>query len=286
MAKSLKRMNSTPFIHWTKPAITTLLLVFIYASCHAFQIDIKNNRLTVKAIQVPMQDLLRQLAADYDIGVRIDPAINPPVTAAFNNRPLEAGLKSILKPHNHVLLWKANPHAGEHPSEPAHLLDEIHIFRPGEKGEMVDIAPPQKKNIPQRTALPSTKIIIKGNKVFVPVTLAYNGNEIQTTLLFDTGASSIVLHQNVADQLGIEEYQASQGRGVGGLKIMTKAAVLNYVVVGPHKKENLRTDIIEYQGTVDSDYNGLLGMNFIKGLKYTIDFKNQAIQWIPLSASE
>jgi hypothetical protein len=72
---------------------------------------------------------------------------------------------------------------------------------------------------------------------------------------------------------------------VGGLQIMTKAAVLNSVVVGPHKKENLRADIIEYQGTADSDYNGLLGMNFIKGLRYNIDFKNQAIQWGPLSAS-
>lgn len=279
-------MISPPFLHWTKPAFTVLLLIFIYAPCHAFQIEIKNNRLTVEAIQVPMQELLKQLAADYDIGVRIDPAINPPITASFKNRPLEAGLKSILKPHNHVLLWKANPHAGEHPSEPAHLLDEIHIFRPGEKGEMVDIEDPQNKKIPQRTAPASTKIIIKGNKVFVPVTLAYNGNEIQTSLLFDTGASNIVLHQNVADQLGIEEYQESQGRGVSGLQIMTKATMLNYVVVGPHKKENLRADIIEYQGTVDSDYNGLLGMNFIKGLKYTIDFKNQAIQWSPLSASK
>lgn len=278
-------MISTPFIRWTKSALPVLLLIFIYAPCHAFQIEIRNNRLTVEARQVPMQDLLKQLAVDYDISVRMDPAINPPITASFKNRPLEAGIKSILKPHNHILIWKTNPHAGEHPSEPAHLLDEIHIFRPGEKGEMVEIGPLQKKKIPQRTALPSTKIIIEGNKVFVPVTLAYNGNEIQTTLLFDTGASSIVLHQNVADQLGIEEYQESQGRGVGGLQIMTKAAVLSYVVVGPHKKENLRADIIEFQGTADSDYNGLLGMNFIKGLKYTIDFKNQTIQWSPLSAS-
>lgn len=278
-------MISTSFLHWTKPALAVLLLIFINGPCHAFQIEIKNNRITVEAFQVPMQDLLKQLAADYDIGVRMDPAINPPVSASFKNRPLEAGLKSILKPYNHVLLWKANPRAGEHPSEPLHLLDEIHIFKPGEKGEMVAIEPAQKKDAPRGTALPGTRIIIKGNKVFVPVTLAYNGHEIQTSLLFDTGASSIVLHQNVADQLGIEEYQESQGRGVSGLQIMTKAAVLNYVVVGPHKKENLRADIIEYQGTADSDYNGLLGMNFIKGLKYTIDFKNQAIVWSSLSAS-
>jgi predicted aspartyl protease len=81
--------------------------------------------------------------------------------------------------------------------------------------------------------------------------------------------------------LGIDEYQESQGRGVGGVQIQTKATKLNYVLVGPNKKENLRADIIEYQGPEDKDYNGLLGMNFIRGLKYTIDFDNQTIRWLP-----
>ena len=51
--------------------------------------------------------------------------------------------------------------------------------------------------------------------------------------------------------------------------------------IGPHTKKDLRADIIAYQGEVDARYNGLLGMNFIRGLKYTIDFDNQVIQWLP-----
>lgn len=258
-----------------------LLLPIICSPSHAFQIEIENHKLTVDANQVPMQKLLKKISTEHGIALHMDPAINPPITVSFQNRDLEDGLKSILKPHNHVLFWKSNPVFSNNPSAPAYLLAQIHVFRPGEKGQMIEINAAPKESTPEPQAIPATKIKIKGNKVFVPVTLAYQDKEIRTTLLFDTGASSIVLHQNVAEQLEIDEYKESQGRGVGGVKINTKATRLSYVVVGPNKKENLRADIIEYQAPADEDYNGLLGMNFIRGLKYTIDFDNQTIQWTP-----
>lgn len=274
-------MIRTAPIHRYIFMLVIFLLSIISAPSHAFQIKIENHKLSVDANQVPMQDLLKKISAEHGITLRMDPAINPPVTISFQNRDLEDGLKSILKPHNHVLFWKANPFISSTPSAPAYLLAQIHVFRPGEKGQMIEINAAPKESAPAPQAIPATKIKIKGNKVFVPVTLAYKGNEIQTTLLFDTGASSIVLHQDVAEQLEIDEYRESQGRGVGGVRISTKATRLNYVMVGPNKKENLRADIIEYRGPADEDYNGLLGMNFIRGLKYTIDFDNQTIQWRP-----
>jgi hypothetical protein len=256
-------------------------LIFVSDPCRAFQIEIKNHRLTVKADRVPLQDLLKKLSFEYDITVRMDPAINPKVTASFQNRTLEDGLKSILTPHSHVLLWKTVPLHQRSPSAPAHRLDQIHIFRPGEKEQMVEIKAPLSKTALEKPPVHQTKVTIKGNKVFVPVTLSYADREIKTTLLFDTGAGSIVLHEDVAGQLGIDEYEESQGRGVGGVRIQTKAAKLNYVAVGPNKKADLRVDIVDYQGPEDADYNGLLGMNFIRGLKYTIDFDNQTIRWLP-----
>jgi predicted aspartyl protease len=260
-----------------------LLLIFfgMVAPCYGFQIEIRNDKLSVDAQQVPLQTLLKQLAADYGITLRMDPAINPLITASFVDRNLEDGLKSILKPYNHVLFWKSVTRKPNRSSSPAYRLDEIHVFHPGKKRRMVEIEALPEPIEPEAPIPVETNVIIKGNKVFVPVTLVYGDNEVQTTLLFDTGAGSIVLHQRVADQLGIEEFQPSRGQGVGGLPIVTRMTRLTSVEVGPHKKENLRADIVEFQGTEDTDYNGLLGMNFIRGLKFSIDFENQTIRWAP-----
>ncbi len=268
-----------------------ILALCMHSPLQADQIEIKGDKLSVEANRIPMRELMKQLSANYGITVRIDPAINPLITIAFKNRNLEDGLKAILKPHNHVFIWKAGVSGPTNATEGTFELKEIHVYRPGQKNRMISIdgsrqpPPPEPESeIEDETTAPSsqeTPLIIKGNKVFIPVTLGYENNETETFLIFDTGAGSIVLHENVARQLGIEGGPASEGEGVGGFKIATRTTRLSYVQVGPHKKKNLRADIISYQGEADADYNGLLGMNFIRGLKYTIDFDAQVIKWNP-----
>jgi predicted aspartyl protease len=125
-----------------------------------------------------------------------------------------------------------------------------------------------------------TKVIIEGNQVLVPVTLGYEDNKTNALLLLDTGASIMVLHQNVADKLKIKKFQQGTARLPGGGEIKTKVAELDYVKVGPHKKDNLRTGIIEHKGP-SVRYMGLLGMNFLKDLEYNVDFNRQVIEWNP-----
>ena len=267
------------------------LTLCLHDPLSASLVEINGDKISIEANQIPMQEVLKQLSTNYGITVRIDPDINPLIIVSFKNRDLEDGLKAILKLHNHVFVWKTKAQATSGSISPTYKLDEIHIFKPGQKDRMVNIqesdrsAPseelPQPEAEPEAQAepLPETRVIIKDNKVYVPVTLGYENNEMETSLIFDTGASSIILHANVAQQLGIEQGQVSQGEGVGGMKIATHTTRLSFVQVGPFKKDNLRADIISYEGAADADYNGLLGMNFIRGLKYTIDFNEQVIRW-------
>jgi hypothetical protein len=260
-----------------------LFVMGAFSPLHAYRMEIHGDRISIDANQIPLRGFLKQLSTDYGITVRIDPAINPLITVSFSNRDLEDGLKAILKPHNLIFVWKKRTPVVKESDRPSYRLNEIHIFKPGQKERMVDINEPPPPEDEASESEPGevseTPVLIKDNKVFVPVILGYDGQEIETTLIFDTGAGSIVLHEDTAQRLGIAEARVSQGEGVGGIKIATRTIRLAYAQVGPHRKDNLRADIIAFEGNPDTDYNGLLGMNFIRGLDYTIDFDNQVIRW-------
>lgn len=251
----------------------------------AFELQIEGSRMSITAQRVPLRDVLYRLS-DYGINVRIDPAINPVITAAFRNKPLEEGLKSILRPFNSIFLWRvADAETGSTAVNDLRL-NEIQIFRPGQKEQMIqlDEEPDEAAlQLPEedrtRSQAFETPVMIKADRVFVPVVVSYGGRKLETRLIFDTGASSMVLHQDVADKLGIFDYTPAKGRGVGGIEIDARVAELESVQVGPYVKRDLRAAVVEYEGEPVEGYHGLLGMNFLRGLSYEIDFDRQVIKW-------
>jgi predicted aspartyl protease len=146
-------------------------------------------------------------------------------------------------------------------------------------------ARPEKRRHPQTTDQkflinPETKVTIIGNQVIVPVTLGYNGKEVQASLLLDTGASILALHQDIADQLLVRTFKKTKAQLAGGQIIDTEIARLSYVIVGPFKKTDLDAGIIKDKN-FSTNYKGLLGMNFLRNLEYHIDFKRQVLKWNP-----
>jgi hypothetical protein len=109
-----------------------LLAMFLFgagaATTNAFEVRISGDKLSVHADQVPLHRILRQLAGQ-GINIKIEPQLNPAVSASFNGRDIQKGLDAILKPLNHVLLWEAI----EGPFGSLYKLAEIQIFRPGKK---------------------------------------------------------------------------------------------------------------------------------------------------------
>lgn len=117
--------------------LPVLLLCNLPTFLHGAMFDIRltENTLSIKAEHIALQTILRELAVK-GITVKIDPAINPPVTANFTNRPIEQGLVSILKPASYSLLWEAGPD----PGSPVHLA-EIQVFQSGKKDLMKTLQP-------------------------------------------------------------------------------------------------------------------------------------------------
>lgn len=125
-----------------------------------------------------------------------------------------------------------------------------------------------------------TRVIIEDNRILVPVTLANNGIEVVVPLLLDTGASQIVLHREVAAKLNIITLRKGLAQVAGGRNIHIETGEISSFKVGPFEMLKATVMIINHEGEAVS-YGGLLGMNFLKNVPYTIDYQNQVIRWQP-----
>jgi len=123
-----------------------------------------------------------------------------------------------------------------------------------------------------------TRVIIEDNRILVPVTLNNNGIEVVVNLLLDTGASQIVLHREVAERLNVIALTKGLAQVAGGQNIYVETGKISSFRVGPFEMPDAAVLIISHAGEAVS-YGGLLGMNFLKNVPYTIDYKNQLIRW-------
>jgi clan AA aspartic protease (TIGR02281 family) len=123
-----------------------------------------------------------------------------------------------------------------------------------------------------------TNVVVEGNHVFVPALLGYGGNETEALLLLDTGASVVVLHHEITEQLNLTKTQKAKLTIAGGKAIDADIVKLDYVKVGPLIERNIHASVIRHEGP-PVKYNGLLGMNFLQHCEYRIDYKKKVIKW-------
>jgi clan AA aspartic protease (TIGR02281 family) len=121
---------------------------------------------------------------------------------------------------------------------------------------------------------------IRGNTVLVPVSLVFGGNEVEAHLILDTGATVTTINSEIADQLSLNLSKAKKTRVhvVGGAVIEAGVVRINSLTVGPHTKRNWDIVVVPHKGSA-ARYDGLLGMDVLRGMKYSIDFKKQVIVW-------
>lgn len=103
----------------------------LYGFATVPMVRLQGERLTLNVKNQPLADILKMLA-DQGVRIRIDPRINPTVTAAFNDRPIGAAMAGLLKTVDYALIWRKDKHSTD--SEPT--LWEIRIFYKGQEARV------------------------------------------------------------------------------------------------------------------------------------------------------
>ncbi len=85
------------------PCYVLLALLLRAGQTHALDVRTEGDRLTVHAHRIPLQDVPARIAC-LGAKVRIEPEINPVVSASFDDRDIQKGPASILRSTNHALL--------------------------------------------------------------------------------------------------------------------------------------------------------------------------------------
>ena len=132
----------------TQRAICLILGCLIIGGSVALAMEpvvrLDDDRLTLRATHAALTDILSKLS-DQGIRIRIDPRIDPPITAAFTNRPIGSALAGILKSVDYALIWRKDKSAGS--GDPQ--LWEIRIFYKGQESRI--------RPLPTRTNLTVVK---------------------------------------------------------------------------------------------------------------------------------
>jgi clan AA aspartic protease (TIGR02281 family) len=132
----------------------------------------------------------------------------------------------------------------------------------------------------QSKSIETKVVLLNGTQVLVPVTLQNRGRKMEVMMLLDTGASIMMLYQKIADQLALKSTRKARIIIADGSIIESQIVTLENVGVGPIQKEGIQASVIRHQRP-DVAYQGLLGMNFLMGLDYRIDFDRKVIRWKP-----
>jgi clan AA aspartic protease (TIGR02281 family) len=126
-----------------------------------------------------------------------------------------------------------------------------------------------------------TGVMVRGNKVLVPVILNFRNETIQARLLLDTGASITTISPQLASRLGIKPEHTSKtvGRVADGNFVTAFNTVVDYMQVGPKLKHSVEVAVLPMHGPT-MGFDGLLGMNFLGDFHYHLNMANQTIEWL------
>ena len=126
-----------------------------------------------------------------------------------------------------------------------------------------------------------TDVIIQGNQVLIPVRVSHGSQSNEALFLLDTGATHLVIFKEFANLFDLKTVKKGVSKVAGGGLVPSEMVILDSVEVGPLRVEKIGATVIENRksGKRAFEFSGLLGIDVLQHIQYTIDFENKKIRW-------
>ena len=163
--------------------VLTMAPAIHHAAAREPAVRIDGQTLTLKVDGIPLRWILKEISSQGII-VRVDPEIDPLVTASFDNRDLQEAFRQVVKGYNHALVWKKGDNGDP-------VLSKIVIYNQGGMGRASPIKSPSALTIEKN---PITGAIYVKNKILVRFKKPISAGQIQAVAK-SLNASIVLVHE-------------------------------------------------------------------------------------------
>ena len=127
-----------------------------------------------------------------------------------------------------------------------------------------------------RSSYNSTPIRLLNGRPLIPVTIRHNGRSIDFEIIVDTGSSTTIIPNEIANYIKPDFIRKTHSNVADGRRVEGMLMMVDSIIVGPKSVNNIQVVTGRVAG---SKNKGLLGMNFIKHHPFYMDIDRKQIHW-------